>query len=419
MSSMEATQHSGRIFRGWWIVMAAAVGLFMGYVPIIGFTFSVFFRPLSLEFGWSRSEISLAFSLSLLALSVALPLSGRLVDRIGARRVILPAALLFGLGLASFYFLSKNLWHLYSTYLFLGLVGSGTASVPYFKVISRWFNKRRGLALGVTMAGTGTGTFLMPLWAQSLIATAGWRWAYVVIGAAVAAVTLPVVGLFLKERPENIGLLLNGANTAPNPESLGGITSRQARRSRPFWVMSFAFFLVSLSLNAFLIHIVPMLTDRGISANKAAVATSLIGGGTLLGRVFTGYLLDRFLASSVAAGVFCGAALGVLLLWVKMSIAVALLGAFLLGLGLGAEGDIMAYLTGRQFGLRAFGEIYGSVLTIYTVGAMIGPYLMGLVFDKMRSYELTMGPAVASTLVAAALMTRLKVAPRPEELGPL
>jgi len=412
MNLVEATQHSGRIFRGWWIVVAAAVGLFMGYVPIIGFSFSVFFRPLSLEFGWSRSEISLAFSLSLLALSVTLPLSGRLVDRIGARRVILPAALLFGLGLASFYFLSKNLWHLYSTYLFLGLVGSGTASVPYFKVISRWFNKRRGLALGVTMAGTGTGTFLMPLWAQSLIVTAGWRWAYVVIGAVVVAVTLPVVGLFLKERPENIGLLPDGANTAPNPESLGGITSRQARRSRPFWVMSSAFFLVSLSLNAFLIHIVPMLTDRGISANKAAVATSLIGGGTLLGRVFTGYLLDRFLASSVAAGVFCGAALGILLLWVKMSIAVALLGAFLLGLGLGAEGDIMAYLTGRQFGLRAFGEIYGSILTIYTVGAMIGPYLLGLVFDTMRSYDLTIGPAAASTLAAAALMTRLKVAPR-------
>src|SRR5205807_410314 len=176
--------------------------------------------------------------------------------------------------------------------------------------------------------------------------------------------------------------------------------------------MSSAFFLVSLSLNAFLIHIVPMLTDRGISANKAAVATSLIGGGTLLGRVFTGYLLDRFLASSVAAGVFCGAALGILLLWVKMSIAVALLGAFLLGLGLGAEGDIMAYLTGRQFGLRAFGEIYGSILTIYTVGAMIGPYLLGLVFDTMRSYDLTIGPAAASTLAAAALMTRLKVAPR-------
>jgi MFS family permease len=419
MSSMEATRPSGRIFRGWWIVVAAAVGLFMGYVPIIGFTFSVFFRPLSLEFGWSRSEISLAFSLSLLALSVSLPLSGRFVDRIGARRVILTAALLFGLGLASFYFLSKNLWHLYSIYVLLGLVGSGTASVPYFKVISGWFKKRRGLALGVTMAGTGTGTFFMPLWAHSLIATAGWRWAYVVIGAAVVAVTLPVVGLFLKECPENAGLLPDGANTAPHPESLGGITSREARCSRPFWVMSSAFFLVSLSLNAFLIHIVPMLTDRGISASKAAVATSLIGGGTLLGRVFTGYLLDRFLASSVAAGVFCGAAVGILLLWVKISIAVALLGAFLLGLGLGAEGDIMAYLTGRQFGLRAFGEIYGYILTIYTVGAMIGPYLMGLVFDTMRSYDLTIGPAAASTLVAAALMTRLKVAPRPEGLDPL
>ncbi len=154
-------QDSGTVFHGWWVVLVAAIGLSMGYGPIITFTFGVFFKPLSQEFGWNRAQVSLAFSLSLLVMSIAFPFVGRLVDRFGARRVIVPSVLLFGFGLISFSLLSARLWHLYAIYLVLGVVGGGTAPVPYSNVISHWFDKRRGLALGLAMVGLGLSTFAL------------------------------------------------------------------------------------------------------------------------------------------------------------------------------------------------------------------------------------------------------------------
>lgn len=408
-----AEKKYGRLFHGWWIVLIAGSGLSLGYVPVIGFTFSVFFNPLSQEFHWTRSQVSLGFSVSLLVLSVVLPLAGRLVDRIAARKVILPAAVLMGLGLTCFYFLSGTLWHFYAIYALLGIAGGGTISTPYFKVISHWFDKRRGIALGLAMGGTGLGALFMPILAHSLIEAMGWRAAYVVIGLLVIVVTLPVVGVFLKEKPEMMGLLPDGellqAGEGDRHErDAKGMTRREAWRSGPFWFMSTSFFLVSASLNGCLIHLVPLLTDRGVSAQQAALAISLLGGATLLGRVGTGFLLDRFRASYVAVGVFCGGALGILLLWAQVPLGLAFLAAFLVGVGIGAEGDLMAYLIGRYFGLRAFGEISGYMLTIYTLGAMLGPYVMGAGYDSLGSYGPVLSVFVVTVLLAAVLMIRLR-----------
>ena len=133
---MNMPQAEKKFFHGWWIIFVAGIGLFMGYGPIVSFTFGVFLKPLITEFGWSRGQVSLAFSLSLLVMSFGFPFVGRLVDRYGARRVIVPAVFFFGLGLMSLSLLSANLWHLYAVYLVLGLVGGGTAPVPYSNVIS-------------------------------------------------------------------------------------------------------------------------------------------------------------------------------------------------------------------------------------------------------------------------------------------
>src|SRR5262249_51342893 len=171
-----------RRFHGWWIVFVAGVGLFMGYGPIVTFTFGVFLKPLTEEFGWSRGQISLAFSFSLLVMSFTFPLVGRLVDRFGARKVIVPSVLFFGIGLMSLSLLSANLWHLYAVYVLLGLVGGGTAPIPYSNVIAHWFDKKRGLALGLAMVGLGLGTFVMPSLAQMLMTSQGWRQAYIFIG---------------------------------------------------------------------------------------------------------------------------------------------------------------------------------------------------------------------------------------------
>jgi MFS family permease len=408
---MTTPQTSSKIFYGWWIVLVAAVGLSMSYGPIVTFTFGVFFKPLSQEFGWTRAQVSLAFSLSLLVISFASPFVGRLVDRFGARRVIVPSVLLFGLALISFSLLSANLWHLYAIYLILGIVGGGTASVPYSNVISHWFDKRRGLALGLTMVGLGLSTFIMPALAHALIATGGWRRAYLTIGLMVMAVAIPVVTLFLKETPHLLGLAPDGETVSravtAQVSRKEGMSSAEAWRTDTFWIMVGAFFLMSASVHGCLIHLVPLLTDRGVSAQGAAFATSLLGGALLLGRIGAGYLLDRFFASAVAVCFFCGATLGFILLWSEVTGTLAFAAAFLVGLGMGAEGDIIAYLVSRYFGLRAFGEIYGYAFAAFTLGGVVGPLLMGVAFDSTGSYGLALSVFVMATLIAAGLMTRL------------
>jgi len=207
-------QKSGKVFYGWWIVLVAGIGLSVHSAPILGFTLGVFLKSLSQEFSWSRTQISLAFSLGTLGLALAAPFLGWLVDRFGARRVILLAVLFFGQSVLSLSFLSIHLWHFYTIYLLMGVVGSGTTPVPYAKVISRWFDRRRGLALGLSVAALALGASITPPLAQALIAAVGWRQAYVLLGLMAMGVTIPVVGLLLKETPQMMGL-------GPDGEAVG------------------------------------------------------------------------------------------------------------------------------------------------------------------------------------------------------
>src|SRR5215510_10673692 len=133
-------QKGGKVFYGWWIVLVAGIGLSVHSAPIMGFTLGVFLKSLSQEFSWSRAQISLAFTLSALGLTLAAPFLGWLVDRCGARRVILAATMLFGVSVLSLSFLSAHLWHLYALFLFAGAVGSGATPLPYSKVIAQWFD---------------------------------------------------------------------------------------------------------------------------------------------------------------------------------------------------------------------------------------------------------------------------------------
>ncbi len=405
-------QKGGKVFYGWWIVLASGVGLAMHYDPIIVPTFGVFLKPLNQEFGWSRAQISLAFSLSVLGVTLTVPFIGRLVDHFGARRVILPAVLLFGLSVLSLSFLSAPLWHFYVIYLLMGVVASGTTPVPYSKVISRWFDRRRGLALGLSVAANALSASIMPSLAQALIAWVGWRQAYVLLGLMAMGVAIPVVGLFLKETPQLMGL-------KPDGEAVGQAEASERRgqeeelsfhatwHTGTFWLLVGAFFLMSVTFHGCIIHLVPLLTDRGLSAQSAALAASLLGAGALLGRIGVGYLLDLFFAPSVAVCFFCTSTLGVFLLWSGAGGDLAFVAVVLVGLGQGAELDVIPYPVSRYFGLRAFGEIYGYAFAVFTLGGVVGPLLMGMGFDATGSYRLALGVFALATLTAAGLMTRL------------
>jgi MFS family permease len=413
-----------KIFYGWWVVLASGIGLALCFGPIIVGTFGVFLKPLSREFGWSRGQISMAFSVAMLALTATVPFIGRLADYVGARRVILAATIFFGLGVFVLAFLTNLLWQLYAIYLVIGVAGGGSGSVLYSKVITRWFDRKRGFALGLTMAMLSASFSLSPLVAQVLLSTIGWRATYALMAFVIIGITIPVVGLLLRESPHSLGLLPDGATVhLESPRILveedAQLSFHESWHARSFWLIAASFFLMSVSFSGLIIHLVPLLTDRGISARNAALAASLVGCGGFIARIGIGYVLDIFFAPSVAALMFAASTLGFCILLVPTGSLLPFLAALLIGIGQGAELDIIPYMASRYFGLVAFGEIYGYLFAVFTFGGVIGPVLMGKAFDALGSYRPILLVFAVATLLASVLMTRLgpyrstELAPQP------
>ena len=401
----EVASNAEGFHRGWSAVAAAALAMCVGYIPVIGFTFTVLFKAISSEFtNWDRSEISLAFSLSLIALSLVLPGTGRLVDRFGARKVILPGTILFGIGLMSFRLLTGHLWQFYLLFVFLGVTGTATVTMPYYKVICAWFVEKRAIALGIATVGGGLGSALLPYVAYSLISKFGWRQAYFVMGLSVLAIAIPAVALLLKEKPAHVRPQLDEVPTAKSDSEAGASSAGVIWHSKTFWLVGASFFLMSVTINGCLVHLVPLLTDRGAASKDAVFATSVFGAATLLGNLGAGYFLDRVTANSFAAGIFGLAAVGIFLLWQGAAGSLVLVAVLFMGFGMGTQSVVMPYVVSRYFGLGFFGEIFGFVLTIYTIGAILGPMMMGAVFDSAHSYSLALGGFVLAALLAAGLM---------------
>jgi MFS family permease len=400
-----------KVFYGWWVALTAALGLFLSTATIVVFSFGLFAKAMGQEFSGGRARISLAFTIHNVTSAVCIPLAGRLVDRYGPRRVLLPFTAMFGLILVSSWLLSKSIWQLYVFYLAVGVVSGGAGAMPYTDVVSHWFDRHRGLALSVMMLGMGLGAIVIPSVSQRLVATLGWRLAYTVFGFSVLLIPLPLVTAFLKERPENIGLLPDGAGeshvSAPVAANDIGLTLRDAIHTSEFWTMVCALFLVTASVHACFIHLPAILTDRGSSAQLAAFASSLFGVGLFLGRVGCGYLLDQFFAPRVAGLLFAAVATGIAFLGFGHAIWSACIAAVLVGLGIGAEVDIIAYLTSRYFGLRSYGAIFGWIWAVFSVSGGLGAYLMGFGFDKTGSYVVPLigffWAAVLATLLIVTL----------------
>ena len=415
------------MFYGWSVVATAALGLGLGTAPIVSFSFGVFFKSLSQDFHASRTAISVAFTLHNLASAVCAPMFGRLIDRFGARRVILPGTAIFGLILLSSKMLSGEIGYLYLFYAALGVISATMSPVCYGVVISHWFNRRRGLALGLMMLGLGLGAITAPLVAQRLITVFGWRVAYASFGCAALLLSLPVVTIFLKEDPKQKGLLPDGVmpsfEAAQERKPEEGLSWHDTWHNSTFWLMICAFFLAGASLHACILHLPALLTDRGVSAQDAAVASSIVGLALLIGRVGVGYLLDRFFAPRLAMLFFGSAAVGIALIFAGSAGKIALIAAFLVGLGMGSEADIIAYSVSRYFGLRAFGTAVGYAFGAFVLGGAAGTLLMGAGFDFTHAYTLPLGGFFVAMLLAVALMSRLGpyryARPQVEESRPL
>ena len=400
-------RHSRQIFYGWWVVVGSAVGLFWG-VPISVYSFSVFFRPLMQEFHAGRAAVSMAFTLKLMAAALCSAPIGWLTDRYGPRRVVLIGTGVFGFILFTNRVFSGSILQFYCFYLVLGLCTGGVGPIPYGSLVSQWFDRSRGLALGLTMLGIGLGAVVMPSVAQTLIARFGWRTAYSTLGASVLLICWPVVAGLVKDKPRDFSSPSDSASTRTDgiEGARPGLSARDAWRSRDFWLMACAFTLVSASVQACVVHMAPMLNDRNLGLRAAASGSSLIGAAVMIGRIGTGYLLDRIFAARLASILFAASASGIGLLWLGNH-TTAFVGAFLVGLGLGAEVDLIPYMTSRYFGMRDFGTAYSSLFAAFALAGAIGPLIMGAGFDRTGSYGEPLGGFFLAIVLATVLMTRL------------
>ncbi|SFS07500.1 Predicted arabinose efflux permease, MFS family [Granulicella pectinivorans] len=380
-------------YPGWRVALAAFVGVMVSFAAMVPFTFSLFLTPLQDAFGWKREAISRAFAITALTVAACSPTIGTLLDRLAPRRIILPCILVFAAGMASLSLLGPHIAQFYATYLLLGIVGNGTAQLAYSRAVLTWFEQRRGLALAVVLTGSGTGSILLPIIAQHVITTHGFRASYLTLGA-IALLGFPLTALLVRNRAS-----ASTPHHTASPIRIGSVLG-----TKIFWLIAIPVMLSALSLNGAIAHLAALLTGRAVTPASAAIALSMLGVSGILGRLITGHLLDRLFAPYVSLAVLLVAAAGILTLAFANTAATGILGAFLIGFGSGSEADVVPFLIAKYFGRTRFSTLYGLTWTAYAVGGAIGPVFLGHAFDQSKTYLPSAVVALAVPLILAAIL---------------
>ena len=401
--------------RGWPIILAAALGVGAGTTGLPFYTFGIFIAPMTAEFGWGRGEIALGSLFLTTGTFVLAPFIGQAADRFGARPIgmislgLLAAALI----VLPLVVTSRVSW--YGAWLFVAIMGSGTAAMVWTKVVALWFTRMRGLALGLTLIGTGLSGAIGPIFVNLLIAQYGWRAGFFGMAAVVGLGVLPVVALLFRPPSRLSPSTAEMAADQPVP----GFFLRQAWGQMAFWRIGIGFFAVSLGIAATIVHLVPLLIDRGLDPATAAAIAGSMGMSVIVGRLSCGFLVDRINPPRVAGVLLALPAFGSLLLaYGSEDLLVAIPAALMIGLAAGAEVDLVAFLTGRHFGLKAFGAILGCELAMFGAGAALGPPIMGLLRDVTGNYQAGLTLYAGTYILGAALIAGLGKAPNLTSVEP-
>jgi MFS family permease len=370
----------------------------VSFAAIMPYTFSLFIEPLAKAFGWHREAISSAFGIAAITVAVFSPGIGTLLDRFPPRRIILPSILVFAAAYASLSLLTANISRFYFTYFVLGVVGNGTAQLAYTRAVLTWFQKHRGIALALVLTGSGTGSIVIPLLIQAVIQHYGWRQGYLALGC-IALLGIPLTAVLVRNRPVLVA--------QDDQHFQSGVSIGSALRSSIFWIFAVMIMLEAFGSNGLISHLAALLTERGISAQSAAFALSVMGATGILGRLTTGLLLDRYFAPYIAALMLGVAGLGIFMLTNSATTLVALTGTALMGYGLGSEADVVPYLIARYFGRKHFAALYGMTWTAYAVGGATGPIVVGHFYDRAGNYQPGMIAALALTCIVGAALSFL------------
>jgi OFA family oxalate/formate antiporter-like MFS transporter len=397
------------IFYGWIIVACVFVILLLAFGS--AYSFSTFFESLQMEFGTSRSSVSFVFAIAGFLYFSLSPLSGQIADRFGSRRVII-----FGVIVISISLLlssrAKTMWQIYAVYS-LGIgIGIGFAYAPSMGVVQRWFVKRRGLASGLAVMGIGLGTLGMPILSAALIHWSDWRTAYLVMSILVFICGVSAA-ILIAESPQRRGLAPDGDEIAadalnrpqetlkPGATSIREISLKDALRTKPFWLLYAGSFSFGLGLFIPFVHLIPFSNDLGLPNATGVMVFSLIGVGSILGRLLLGSIADKFGRRPSLAAMYVGAA--AIFAWWLVAANVWQLGIFALiyGACYGGYVAILPAVTADYFSGPKISGIIGMIYTSVAVGNLIGPPIAGFIFDLVQSYTIPIFASMITSFFAA------------------
>ena len=383
---------------------AALIGVACGASPIPFNVLPLVMGPIHVEAGWDFKTISGGITLFGLIASFTAPWVGGLADRRGVRPVALASLALFGFVFASMWLVPATLPAWFAFWAVLGVIGIGSTPVTWSRAVAMWFQRRRGLALGVMLLGTSAAGILVPQIAQRAIAAGGWRLAFPALALLPLLLALPIGLAWFREplaheRPAGI---------ADASGTLTGHTLGEAMRGRRFWLLFTSIFLIATAYGGAHIHMAQMVALHGFAPATAAGVMSVVALGILGGRVIVGMAFDRFWAPGIAfATMLLPAVAAVLLMGTGPVLARVMTGGFLLGFAAGAESDVIAFLAARYFGMAHYGHIYGWLYMPFGIGSAISPILYGAVRDATGNYDAMLTAAIPLFAGGGALLLLL------------
>ena len=398
-----------KIFYGWVIVATSFV--ISATLEGIRYSFGVFFKSLEGEFALSRAATSSVLSAYMIFCVVFAIVGGWTLDRYGPKRVVFIMGLLTGVSLL-LTSQAISFWQLFLSYSLVLSIGTGAAYPVLMSTVSRWFDKKRGFALGIAGSGGALGTIVIAPFAAYLISNFGWRMSYIVIGLLAWFVVISL-SMLLRNDPSEIGYLpdgvkLNAVNkevTASKENSqLIGFSLLQAFKTRSYWFIWAIWLFFSLCLTLVMTHIVPYATDIGILTMEAATILSVMGGFSIVSKLLTGRISDiigRKVPGIICALLQAGALVG--LIWAH-ELWMFYLFAAVFGFSWGGLGVALTALPADIFGVRNLGSIMGTLETAFAVGGAIGSAIGGFMFDVTSSYATAFAVGAATMLITALLV---------------
>lgn len=398
--------------QGWPLAIAACAGMTLGPLPT--YTMGLLMAPLEQEFQWSRALISSGLTVTSITGVLLSPFVGIAVDRMGPRRVAITGLLLFAAAFAALSLTNGSKIRWYANW---GLIAFGVAMLTptvWTAAVASRFTQARGLAMAIALCGAPITAILAPQAANALLSSFGWRAVYLGMALLWAAIVLPLLLLFFFGAHDVQRRKGNSIAHEQEIARLPGVSLRQAFTSTIFLRLALVAFLTTAMMSASIVHLVPLLTMRGIDRDAALLLMSVVGVGGLIGRLLGGAMLDRMNPRLFGALAFALPAVAFLsLLPQGLSLFPAVIIAVILGLGSGAEIEVSSFLTARYFGLRHYGTMFGTIAGLMLLGAGVGPVLAGVVFDLTGTYDIALMLAAPTGLLNGALIFSLPRDPLP------